>query len=297
MATKIRDSREDRWFYSVNTIFLLFFGLITLYPLLYVLSSSFSSTDAIMSGQVWLWPVDFTLEGYKAVFSDRYILTGYKNTLFYATAGTLLNVFLTIIAAYPLSRKDFKHRSILMFAFTFTMIFHGGMIPTYMLISKLGLINNRLVMIIPGALTVYNVIITRSFYQNNIPDELLEAAQMDGCTDFKFMSSIVLPLSKPITAVITLFYAVEHWNSFFDAFLYITKKELYPLQLVLRDILVMNSIDASGMGEHVSNINKTDLRELLKYSLIVISTLPVMCMYPVVQKYFVQGVMIGAVKG
>ncbi len=297
-AKAINKLKEDFWFYLINDGFLLMFLIITLYPMIFFVSSSFSSPAAIISGRVWLWPVEFTLKGYKAVFQDRNILMGYRNTIIYTVTGTLLNIVMTILAAYPLSRKDFKHRNIVMFIFSFTMLFGAGLVPNYLLITKLGLPNTRWVMIIPGALGVYEVIITRTFYKSNIPDELLEAAQLDGCTDFQFLWKVVVPLSKPITAVITLFYAVGHWNSFFSAFLYINRRELYPLQLVLRDILIKNRLDVSGMEDYSMVTGQdVDMQELLKYSLIIVSTLPVMCMYPFVQKHFVKGVMIGAIKG
>lgn len=289
--------KKESAFYLVNDGILLFFLIITAYPIIYILSSSFSSASAVATGQVVFFPVDFSIDGYLAVFKNKDILTGYTNTIFYTTVGTLVNVFMTLLAAYPLSRKDFMPRKLFMFIFTFTMIFHGGMIPSYLLNQSLGLVNTRWVLIIPGALTVYNVIITRTFFQSNIPDELLEAADLDGCNDLRFVLSIVLPLSKSIIAVISLFYAVQHWNSFFDAFIYISKKDLYPLQLVLRNILIANSIDTTAISDPEVVAKLSGMNELLKYSLIVVATVPVMCMYPLVQKHFVKGVMIGAVKG
>ncbi len=297
MTKKIKISRKDIMFYLINDGFLFIFLIVTLYPMIYFLSSSFSSPRAIIMGKVWLWPVEFTLKGYKAVFQDSYIMTGYRNTIFYTIAGTMLNVVLTIMAAYPLSRKDFKLRNTIMMIFAFTMLFGGGLVPTYLLITNLGLKNNWLVMVIPGAITVRNVIITRTFYQSNIADEMLEAAKIDGCSDFQFIRMVVIPLSKSITAVMVLFYAVGHWNSFFNAFLYITKRSLYPLQLVLRDILIKNALDASGMDDSRTYADNQNIEELLKYSLIVVSAFPVMCLYPFVQKHFVKGVMIGAIKG
>jgi multiple sugar transport system permease protein/putative aldouronate transport system permease protein len=213
--------------------------------------------------------------------------------------GTIVNVIMTIMAAYPLSRPDFKARNIIMGLFAFTMFFGGGMIPTYILINKLGLINNRLVMIIPGALSVWNVIITRTYFQTTISNELLEAAQLDGCSDAKFIIKVVIPLSGAIIAVITLFYAVGHWNAFFNAFIYLNDKKLFPLQLILREVLVLSEIDVSMIaGVRMEEIEAREgIKELLKYSLIVAASAPVLCMYPFVQKYFVKGVMIGAIKG
>lgn len=294
---RIKKTGSDIVFNIVNNIFLIICLVVVLYPLIYILSASFSSPQAVTSGKVWLFPVDFSLEGYKAVFEDDSIITGYANTIFYTVVGTALNLVMTIMAAYPLSRKDFYGRDIFMFFFTFTMIFNGGLIPTYLLVSQLGLINTRWVLIIIGAISVWNVIITRTYYQNTIPDELLEAAQLDGCSDIRFIWSVVLPLSKAITAVLVLFYGVGHWNEFFNAFIYISKKELYPLQIVLRDILVMNSIDPNMVVDTELMVAKQGLADLLKYSLIIVASVPILCLYPFVQKYFVKGVMIGSIKG
>lgn len=294
---KIKKTRADVIFNAVNNTFLIICLIVVLYPLIYIVSASFSSPQAVTSGKVWLFPVDFSLAGYKAVFENDYILTGYGNTIIYTVAGTALNLIMTILAAYPLSRKDFYGRDIFMFLFAFTMIFNGGLIPTYLLVSQLGLINTRWALIIPGAVGVWNVIITRTYYQNTIPDELLEAAQLDGCSDIKFIWNVVLPLSKAITAVLVLFYGVGHWNEFFNAFIYLSKKELYPLQIVLRDILIMNSIDPNMVADTELMVAKQGLADLLKYSLIIVASVPVLCIYPFVQKYFVKGVMIGAIKG
>ncbi|AEE97004.1 carbohydrate ABC transporter permease [Mahella australiensis] len=294
---KIKRTRADVIFNAVNNTFLIICLIVVLYPLIYIVSASFSSPQAVTSGKVWLFPVDFSLAGYKAVFENDYILTGYGNTIIYTVVGTAVNLVMTVLAAYPLSRKDFYGRDAFMFLFAFTMIFNGGLIPTYLLVSQLGLINTRWALIIPGAISVWNVIITRTYYQNTIPDELLEAAQLDGCSDIQFIWSVVLPLSKAITAVLVLFYGVGHWNEFFNAFIYLSKKELYPLQIVLRDILIMNSIDPNMVADTELMVAKQGLADLLKYSLIVVASVPVLCIYPFVQKYFVKGVMIGAIKG
>ena len=217
--------------------------------------------------------------------------------MFYMIVGTTVNVILTILAAYPLSRRDFYGRGIFMFLFVFTMMFNGGLIPNYLLVQDLGLLNSRWALIIPNALSVFNVIITMSFFKSTIPNELLESAQLDGCNDFKFLFKIVLPLSAPIIAVISLFYAVGHWNSYFGALIYLRDASLFPLQLILRDILVQNSVDPSMMGDATQLANKIGLQQLLKYSLIVVSSLPVLIAYPFVQRFFVKGVMIGSLKG
>lgn len=297
MSTKkISVTGADKIYNLINTFFLAIILIIVVYPMIFVVSNSFSSTKAVMAGRVWLFPIDFNIDGYKAVFSNDQVVTGYINTLFYTTVGTMVNIVMTVTAAYPLSRKDFKARNVILLLFTFTMFFSGGMIPTYILISKLGWINKRIVMIIPVALTVYNVIITRTYFQTNIPDEMLEAAQLDGCSDMKFLVKIVLPLSKSIIAVITLFYAVSHWNSFFNAFMYLNDRRLYPLQLVLRQILLANDI-SSGMMNLDKAAALEGMRELLRYALIVVASVPVLCLYPFIQKYFVRGIMVGSIKG
>ena len=294
---KIKLSKGDRLFYFINDTYLLLALLVVIYPLAYVISASFSSPAAVMSGRVVLWRVDFSLEGYKAVFSEQRVITGYGNTLYYTVFGTLINLVMTIFAAYPLSRSNLVGRNPIMFLFTFTMIFTGGLIPNYLLIQGLGMVNTRWAMLLPGAIGVYNVIIARTYYQTTISNELMEAAQIDGADHFRFLWSIVLPLSKPITAVLVLFYAVGHWNAFFNAFIYLNDKKLFPLQVVLREILVMNQIDASLLDDPVLMAVKQGMAELLKYSLIVVASVPVWCAYPFVQKYFVKGVMIGAIKG
>lgn len=294
---KVREAAGDRIFNLINYVILSLFFLIVLYPLVYILSASFSSSDAVISGKVWLWPVDPGLKGYKAVFEYKAIWTGFGNSLLYMVVGTVINVILTIIAAYPLSRKDFVFRNGIMFIFVFTIMFSGGIIPNYLLVKDLGLLDTRWAMILPSALSVFNVIITRTYFQTNIPHEMLEAAQVDGCTDWKFLFRIVLPLSGPIIAVITLFYAVGHWNSYFNALLYLKDRSLYPLQLVLRSILVQNQIDPSMVTSEEDLVARQGLADLLKYSLIVVATVPVLIIYPFVQKHFVKGVMIGSIKG
>jgi len=293
----IRESGGDRAFNIVNYIMLTIVLIVVLYPLVYVVSASFSSSYAVLSGKVWLWPVEPSLDGYKAVFKNKNILTGFQNTLFYTAAGTLINVVLSILAAYPLSRKDFRGRNKFMLLFVFTMMFNGGLIPTYFVVKDLHMIDTVWAMLIPTALSVWNVIIMRTYFQTTIPGELLEASQIDGCNDFRFLLKIVVPLSGPIIAVIALFYAVGHWNQYFNAMIYLKNPQLYPLQLILRDILVQNEVRIDMLGDVKSAAARQGLRELLKYSLIVISSVPLMLVYPFVQKFFVKGVMIGSIKG
>lgn len=281
----------------INYLLLSAFLIIVLYPLLFIVSASFSSSDAILSGRVWLWPVDPTLEGYQAVFGYKKIVTGFINSFCYTLFGTFISVVLTILAAYPLSRKDLYGKQVIMFLFVFTMLFNGGLIPNYLLVKELGMLDTRWAILIPSALSVWNMIITRTYFMMNISDELLEAAKIDGCNDFKFVWKMAVPLSTPIIAVITLFYAVAQWNQFFSALIFLKDPNLYPLQLVMREILVQNQIDLEMINDVRGAAAKAGLAELLKYALIIVSTLPVLAIYPFVQKYFVKGVMIGSLKG
>ncbi|MGG1551564.1 carbohydrate ABC transporter permease [Paenibacillus ferrarius] len=297
MTGSIKESADDRLFTILNYIILSVFTITILYPLIYIVSASFSSSTAVVSGKVWLYPVEPTLAGYEAVFKHRLIMSSFLNSVFYTVVGTSINVLFTLIAAYPLARKDFMPRNALMALFVFTMMFSGGLIPSYLVVKELGMIDTRWSLIIPGALAVMNMIIARTYFQTTIPDELLEAAQMDGCSDFTFVRKIVIPLSGPIIAVIALFYAVGHWNQYFNALLYLKHQELYPIQLVLRDILVQNEVDASMITDVADQAARDGLRELLKFSLIVVSTLPVLIIYPFLQRHFVKGMMIGSLKG
>ncbi|WP_207649579.1 carbohydrate ABC transporter permease [Eisenbergiella tayi] len=268
--------------------------LLILYPLYFILIASISDQNLVANGRVFLIPKGIQYGGFKRVFENDLLLSGYRNTILYTALGTVVNMVLTIPAAYALSRKDFLPRRVLMFLFVFTMYFSGGLVPTYLLMKDLRLLNTIWVMIIPFAVNVTNLIIARSFFESSIPDELLEAAVMDGCSNTKFFLHIVLPLSKAILAVITLYYAVQHWNEYFNALIYLKDTALYPLQLVIRDILVMNQ-KASASASAASSA--VQIAEQVKYAVILISTVPVMIFFPFVQKYFMKGVMIGAVKG
>ena len=300
MANKKRTRiRDDVGFNIVNYTILTVILLIVAYPLIYIVSASFSSKAAVMANRVWLWPVEPSLKGYEAVFNNKDILTGFGNSIFYTLAGTFVNLVVTLAAAYPLSRRDLRPRNFIMLVFSFTMFFAGGMIPSYLLVSNLGMLNTRWSVILPGALNVYNMIIARQFFASNIPTELLEASQLDGCSDFQFIFRVVVPLSGAIVAVLGLFFAVGHWNAYFSALLYIGDRKKYPLQVFLREILIQNTIDASMTGS-VSledEVVKQGLEDLLKYSLIIVASVPVLIIYPFVQKYFVKGVMIGSIKG
>lgn len=295
--SSVRETGADRVFNIVNYVIIVFFLITVAYPLIYVLSASISSPRAVISGRMWLWPVDITLDGYRAVFANSRIITGFLNSLFYTVAGTIFSVVLTLLAAYPLSRRDLPGRGAIMFLFLFTMLFAGGLIPTYLVVRATGLLDTRWALIVPAALSVYNMIITRTFFQTTIPDELLEAAQLDGCGDLRFFASVVFPLSAPIIAVNTLFYAVGQWNQYFNALIYLTDAKLFPLQLVLREILVQNKVDLTRITDFELLQRQQNLADLLKYALIVVASVPVLIVYPFVQKHFVKGVMIGSLKG
>ena len=288
----------DKVFEVVNCIFLGLIACIILYPLIYVVSASFSDAMAVTSGKMWLWPVDVTLENYQQVFKNDNIMRGYRNSLIIMGSGTALNLVMTILAAFPMSRRDLWGRDVLMKLMTFCMFFSGGLITTYLLIAKtLKLMNNWLALILPGALSVYNMIIMRTYFSTSIPYELHEAAEIDGCTPFGTLMRIVLPLSGPIIAVIGLYYAVGHWNSYFSALLYINREDIQPLQLYLRKVLTANNTQ-SLMEMGADEAARAAMRaETIKYSVIVVSSVPMLIIYPFVQRFFVKGVMIGSVKG
>ena len=290
-------STGDRVFTIVNYSLLMLVLIIELYPLVYVVAASFSDPQAVVSGKVFLFPVNPTLKGYAAVFKNKKILTGFSNSIFYLIVGTVLNLVMTMLCAYPLSRKEFRARGFLSMFFVFTMYFSGGMVPAYILVNKLGTINTRWSMIIPMAMSTYNMIICRTYIVNSIPDELYEASQMDGCTPFRYMLSVVVPLSKPILAVLTLYYGVVRWNDYFNAMLYLYKDNLQPLTIVMKEILIMSQVDMTQVTDASAVSKLQGMSELLKYSTIVVASLPVMLLYPLIQKHLVKGVMIGAVKG
>lgn len=270
--------------------------VIALYPLWFVLVASFSDPGYVSNGQVWLWPKGLNVDGYIAVFSDSRIFTGYRNNLIVTVAATILSLLVTIPCAYALSRKDFKIRRPLMMFFIFTMYFNGGLIPTYLIITKtLHMDNSIWVMIVPFCVSVYNLIVCRTFFETSIPQELLESAKLEGCSNTRFFISIVLPLSKAIISVIMLYYVVGKWNDYFTALIYIRNADLKPLQIILRDILLMNEA-MQGANSYASN-ESLRLMDLIKYSSIIVAMLPVLILYPLIQKYFEKGVMIGAIKG
>ncbi|MFF4623606.1 carbohydrate ABC transporter permease [Nonomuraea jabiensis] len=292
---RIRDSGVDRLFMACVYLLLGTFLAIVLLPLIYIVASSFSSPNAVSSGRVWLWPVDFSIRGYEVALSNPQIVTGFANSLFYTVVGTAVSVVLTIAIAYPLSRQDFFGRNAITAFVVFTMIFAGGLVPTYLVVQQLGLLDTRWALIVPGAIGVWQVIIARAYLRHTIPDSLYEAAEIDGAGSLRVLWSVVLPLAKPMIAVIALMYAIGQWNAYFDALLYLKSDELYPLQLVLRNIIVLNT--QTGPLDTATMMERQQLADLLKYSLIVISTVPVLLIYPFVARYFTKGMMIGAIKG
>ena len=288
---------RDKIFYTIITIILTLFFIIVLYPCIYVISASFSSGDAVQAGKVVLWPVDVSIEGYKTVFNTKDVWIGFRNSLFYTVVGTSINIVMTVMAAYSLARPDVPGRNGIMLLFTFTMFFNGGMIPTYMVIRTLGMLDTIWCLIIPGAVGAYNLIVARTFIQNSIPLELLEAAKIDGCSDVKYLLKVVIPLSKAVIAVLVLFYGVGHWNAYFNAMIYLHTKDLFPLTLFLRQILLMEQIDPSTITDPELQAQMAKAAGVIKYALIVVSMVPVMLIYPFIQKYFVKCVMIGSIKG
>ena len=290
-------SKEDIFFDIFNYAVLGIITVLVLYPLYFIVIASFSDPDAINTGQVVFFPKGFNTLGYQRIFENTKIWRAYGNTIFYTFVGTVINIIMTMVFAYPLSRKDFSGRKFMTFFMMFTMYFQGGLMPTYLLMQKIGLYDTPWVMVLLPALNVFNVIIAKTNIQHNIPEELYEAASIDGCSHFKFFWQIVMPLSKSIMAVLVLYYGVAHWNEFMNGLVYLRDEGLYPLQLVLRGILVQNQASADMMTDIESMLEQQKAAELIKYGLIIVSALPVLVIYPFLQKYFAKGVMVGAVKG
>ncbi len=292
-------SRDDLIYEIITKMFLVVVMIVIIYPVYFVLVASFSDPIYVNSGEMLFWPKGFTLLGYPRGFKDSRIWIGYRNTIMYTVLGTILGVAATMLAAYSLSRKDLPGRKIIMFLFIFTMYFSGGMIPYYLVVKGLGLVNSRTLMILSGAVSVYNIIIARSFLEANIPEELKDAASIDGCGNARFFAQIVIPLSKAVIAVIALYLAVSYWNSYFNAMIFLTDTDKYPLQLYLRQILLTVSESASmdSSLDPQALIQLQQMGQVIKYGVIVVATVPIMCVYPFIQKYFVKGVMIGSVKG
>lgn len=294
----IRLSGGDRVFNVLMYVIMAFILVVCAYPLYFVVIASFSDPAQVNIGKVILLPKDIMFDGYISIFTNAKIWIAYKNTILYTVVGTIVNVYLTLTAAFPLSRRELLGRKTIMKLLTFTMFFSGGMIPNYLLVLNLNLKNTIWAMVLPTAVSVWNLIIARSYFMSTIPDELIEAAEIDGCGSLRFFFTMALPLSKALTAVMVLFYAVAHWNEFFNAMLYLDKSSMHPLQIVLRDLLLVNQgVDSSMLADAEEMQLRQKLADLLKYGAVVVTTLPVLAIYPFIQKYFVKGIMVGAVKG
>lgn len=292
-----RQSIGDRGLEAVIYVLLAAVAALALYPLLFVLSASVSNPAAVLNGEMWLWPKGFSLIGYQKVLENRELLNSYLNTIIYTLVGTAINLVMTVLAAYPLAQKGFYGRNAITAFIVFTMFFSGGMIPSYLLIKQLGLLGTMWALVLPGAVSVWNMLVMRTFFQTSIPGELQEAAAIDGCSDWKTLWRIVLPLSMPILAVMVLFYAVGHWNAYFSALIYLNDRDQYPLQLLLREILIKDEMEGMvniGDSSHAKSIMD---QEAVKYAVVVVANLPVLLLYPLLQRYFVKGMMIGALKG
>jgi putative aldouronate transport system permease protein len=292
---QIKESNGQKAFNIINVIVMLFLVILTLYPMLYVLFASLSKPNEYMAHQgILLRPLGFTLGSYKAVLKNPMIAIGYRNTIFVVVVGIGLNIFMTALGAYVLSRKGLMLKGFLMFFIVFTMFFSGGLIPFYFTVKELGLDNKLWALIIPGAISTYNLIIMRTAF-NAVPDSLEESAKLDGASHYTILFKIMIPLTLPTIAVMVLYYGVAHWNAWFNAMIFIRNRDLYPLQLILREILIAN--DTNSMIQNANAGDQEMLSETIKFAVIIVSTLPILALYPFLQKYFVKGVMIGAVKG
>ena len=292
---KVRQSPTDTIFDFFNVLFLSLCTLAVLYPLIFILSASFSAPTAVVSGKVFLLPVEPTTIAYETIFKYRQIMVGYYNAVFYTLSATFVGVFVTFFAAYPLSRRGLPGRDQIMGLFVFTMLFSGGLIPTYLVVRALGLVNTRWAVMLPMAISVWNIIIMRTFFQVTLPQELFDSAEIDGASELRIMFRIVVPLSGPVFAVVVLNWAVWIWNSYYYALIYLRSNELQPLQIILRQILIMNETNLQMSADEL--IRKQGLVDVLRYALIVVASAPLLMVYPFLQKYFTKGVMIGSVKG
>lgn len=291
-----RFSLSDKTFNVINTIGVSLIVLVVLYPLIFVLSASISDPSAVSTGRMWLWPVDITFEGFKRVFQNADIWRGYRNTIFYTILGSSLHLAILLPVAYALSRQEIMFKKIILWFILFTMLFNGGLIPTYILVKNLGMLNTAWAVVIPGVIGAWSILVARTFFEANIPNELVEASKIDGASDFKVFFKIVLPLSLPIIAVMALFHGVSLWNQYFGALIYLKDRNLFPLQLILREILIINEISGGDAGAAESLVEQVKAASLIKYAVIIVSSLPLLIVYPFMQRFFVKGVLIGSVK-
>ncbi|OAK67101.1 carbohydrate ABC transporter permease [Lederbergia galactosidilytica] len=293
-------SLSDKTFDVINKILVLLITLIIIYPLIFVISASISDPTAVDAGKMWLWPVDITLAGFKKVFENDAIWLGYRNTIFYTIIGTLIHLIVLLPCAYALSRKELMAKKLILWIILFTMLFNGGIIPTYLIVKSLGMLDSLWAIVIPNVIGAWSILVARSFFDQSIPDQLIEASKIDGASDFLIFRKVVLPISMPIIAVMALFQAVGLWNQYFNALIYLSNEQLYPLQLILREILILSDIGADGAGVNSgaieSFVEQVKTASLVKYAVIIVSALPLLIVYPFLQRYFVQGVLIGSIK-
>ncbi|WP_019424454.1 carbohydrate ABC transporter permease [Paenibacillus sp. OSY-SE] len=298
MLTDVKRTPGEKAFDWLNLIIVLVITFIILYPLVFVLFASMSDPRKMFDSPLLFWPKGFNLDSYVTVFENKDIWMGYGNTVLYTTVGTFINIMMTVFGAYPLSRKRFYGKGLFTFLFTFTMFFGGGLIPSYLVNQQLGIVNTMWVLVLPGAISAFNLIIMRTYFQTQIPLELEESAYVDGCNDYRLLYKIVLPLSTPIIAVMVLFYGVGHWNSYFEAMIYMSDRGQYPLQLILREILIKNEFkDMLGIAVDSQYADRMIVREGLKYAVVVVSSLPLLILYPLLSKFFEKGILVGAIKG
>lgn len=296
---KVKESRADKLFIYINYIFMWGALLITLYPLIYVLSASISDPMLVSTGQMWLFPKGVTFEGYQRVFKNSEIWLGYGNTIMYTVVGTALSLCLTIPCGYALAKRGLPGKKIVTGLFMFTMFFGGGLVPLYIMVKDMNLLDTRTSILLLGAANFMNIIITRTFIQTSIPESLEEAAEIDGCSTFRKFFTIIIPLSAPIIAVMALYYAVGRWNSYFNEMIFLSDRMKFPLQVFLREILIINqmSVENISPSELQTLAEQARIADIIKYAIMIVSTLPIICVYPFLQKFFVKGVMIGSIKG
>lgn len=294
------EAKSDKLFVILNYALVWFMTLVIAYPLYFIAIASISDPAMVNTGNVLFWPKGITFEGFDRVFRSDDVWIGYRNTIFYTAVGTMISLLITIPGAYVLSRRKLVGIQVLMMLIVFTMFFEGGIIPTYLVVKDLGMVNTVWALLLPQAANVFNIIVTRTFFQNTVPKELEEVASIDGCSPFRMFFQIVIPLSKPIIAVMALFYAVQQWNEYFQALVYLSKENLFPLQLVLKQMLIESQIDPEllmGNDDIQSILEQARIASIMKYALMIVSIIPMLIFYPYLQRFFIKGVMIGSIKG
>lgn len=296
-------SLSDKAFKVINHIFLFFTVAVITYPLIFVISASMSDPAAVSAGKVWFWPVDLSFDGYKEVFENKAIWTGYRNTIIYTVVGVLLHWIILLPCAYALSRKELMGKTLIIWLILFTMLFNGGMIPTYLVVKSLGMLDTIWAIVIPNVVGAWSILVALTFFRQTVPNELVEASKIDGASDFTIFFKVALPLSAPIIAVMGLFHGVSLWNQYFKALIYLSDENMFPLQLILRQILIVAQVGAGDpldtmtqLGEVESLANRIKIAELIKYAVMIVAALPLLIIYPFLQRFFIKGVLIGSVK-